>query len=213
MDKPIVSNVENQQALEEEHLSHMLSLFSRVGFKSVTMDDIARELGMSKKTLYTLIEDKTDLISKVIEYELRIGRQYMEGTTGEEMHPIDELMEVNRRIHSYRQRLNPSFFYDLKKYYPRMFRQWMEEKRKRMADLIVRNMDRGIQDGVYRHDMDTSMIARIYMLRSELLFEEEILSLDAPDMQKFLREVFLYHLHGICSSKGLHYLQKQNHTI
>ena len=194
-------------------LEKILSLYSRLGIRSITMDDISRELGMSKKTLYQLFSDKNELVSRVLELEMELNKDYMEEDRESDANSIDELIQVNQKIHSIVSSHNPAFYFDLKKYYPMDFRKWMNDRRERMYELLIKNMRRGKSEGLYRSDLDEEVIARLYMARMEMLYEHEITAEEATFSTHFIREIFLYHLHGICNPEGLQYLAKHKESI
>jgi AcrR family transcriptional regulator len=147
----------DKQADIEMILSSVLGLYSRYGIKSITMDDVSRELGISKKTLYQFIRDKADLIGRVLDYERRLTKQYMDQLADPDHNAIDELIEVNNRIHTSLTSHNPAFYYDLKKYYPDLFKGWMKQRRHGMYTLLISNIRRGKQEGFYREDMDEAI--------------------------------------------------------
>lgn len=200
----------DKQHHRTELLGNVLAMFSRYGIRSVTMDDISRELGVSKKTLYQHVADKNDLIDRVIELELVQKRSFMEELNGSTANAIDQLIQVNRQIHSTLSSHNPTFYYDLKKYYPEIFRKWMDARRKRMFELITSNMNKGKQEGLYRKNLNENVIARLYLARMEMLNDNEIILEEESDSVDFIREIFIYHLHGICNATGLKYLESQS---
>ena len=173
------------------------------------MDDIARQLGMSKKTIYQFVRDKADLIHRVIDLDMEASRNFMEGleTAGE--NAIEDLVTINEQMHRQRRHLSPTFYYDLRKYYPGLYRRWMSDKRDHLYRLIVENIRKGKTQGLYRRELIGEVIATLYVSRMERLERED--TLEVPDVvsDAFIREVFIYHLHGICNRKGLEYLEQK----
>ena len=197
----------------DDMLGNVLALFSRYGIRSVTMDDISRELGVSKKTLYQQVSDKNDLINRVIDHEMILRGETMDKLANTYTNAIDELIQVNGQIHSTMSSHNPTFYYDLRKYAPDVFKRWMEHRRRTMYDLIIQNMRKGKKEGLYRSDLDEHIIARLYMARMEMLSDNEIIKDQESVSLKFIREIFIYHLHGICNAEGLKYLALQKDRI
>ena len=139
---------------EEYHiLERLLSLFMRYGIRSITMDDIARELGVSKKTLYHDYKDKNDLINRVIDYDMGQSRSLLEELVRSDIDAIHEIILVNKSIHQVRSRYSPTFYYDLKRNYPETYRRWLNEKRRSMYDLIIGNLQKGKREGYYRREI------------------------------------------------------------
>lgn len=193
----------------ERILNSALSLYSKYGLKSVTMDDLCRELGISKKTLYQHVEDKNDLIIKVLEYEKDMQKGMMEKMSTTVLNAIDELIHVNRQIHANQSIHSPTFYFDLKKYHTQIYNEWLEYKRKRMYELIRKNLEKGIAEGYYREDLDIDIISRLHMARTEMLHSSDIIRDDEGTTAAFIDEVFRYHIHGICNEKGLEYFQQR----
>jgi AcrR family transcriptional regulator len=184
-------------------LDRILAMFMRYGIRSITMDDIARELGVSKKTLYHDFEDKNDLIERVINFDMMQSRKFLEEVYRTDMHAIQEIFLVNKRIHRDRSRYSPTFFYDLKRYFPSIYQKWLEDKRQNMFDLIVGNLQKGKQEGVYREEIHEQIIGKLYMARMEMLDSNEIIDGHQTLSADFMQEIFTYHLHGICNENGL----------
>jgi AcrR family transcriptional regulator len=184
-------------------LEKILSMFTRYGIRSITMDDIARELGISKKTLYHDFEDKNDLIKRVIDYDIIVNRKFLEEVHRANFNAIEELFFVNKRMHRDRDSYSPTFYYDLKKYYPETYMRWIDEKRQNMFDLIVGNLKKGKQEGVFREDIHEQSIGKLYMARMEMLNNHEISDVLQTITPEFIQEIFIYHLHGICNETGL----------
>jgi AcrR family transcriptional regulator len=175
----------------------------------MTMDDIARQLAISKKTIYQQVRDKSDLIRQVIELDIQMNRDFIAGLDSSGDNAIEDLVAINERMYRHRRHLSPTFYYDLKKYYPGLYRRWITEKRSHLYQIIVANIHKGKSEGLYRKELMGQVIAGLYVSRMERLeredsmLEPEIMSEDA------IREVFTYHLHGICNRKGLDYLEQQ----
>jgi len=184
-------------------LERILLMFTRYGIRSITMDDIARELGISKKTLYHDFEDKNDLIKRVIDFDIMQSRKFLEKVHRSDLDAIEEIFLVNGRIHQIHSRYNPSFYYDLKRYYPETYKRWLDEKRHNMFALIVGNLKKGKAEGIYREEIHEQSIGKLYMARMEMLKNHEILDGLLSLSSEFMQEIFTYHLHGICNESGL----------
>lgn len=184
-------------------LEKILAMFRRYGIRSITMDDIARELGISKKTLYHDFEDKNDMIKRVVDYDILVNRRFLEQLNRKDFNAIEELFYVNDRIHRDRSAYSPTFYFDLKKYYPEIYKRWLDEKRQNMFELIVGNLQKGKREGIFREDIHEHTIGKLYMARMEMLSNHEISDVLESISSEFMQEVFSYHLHGICNEIGL----------
>jgi AcrR family transcriptional regulator len=172
------------------------------------MDDIARELGVSKKTLYQDFADKNDLISKVINLDINQGREFLDEMKLRNLNAIEEVFVVNSRLHQDRSRYNPTFYFDLKRYNPETYRKWLSEKRKQMFGLMLSNLKKGKREGVYRSEIHEEIIVKLNMARIEMLDGNDIIDSMQALSPEFLQEIFFYHLHGICNEKGLKILNE-----
>ncbi len=189
----------------ENILNRTLALFSKYGIKNITMDDVSHELGISKKTLYKNITDKRDLIKQVIKYEIEVQKLSADRMKARNLNAIDELVHVNRHIHASQSIHQPVFYNDLKTYYPDIYEEWLEYRRNRMYELILRNLTKGIEEGLFREDLNPVMIAKMHMAQTESMHTSGIVEDKDLTSSSFIDEVFTYHMHGICNEEGLKY--------
>lgn len=173
------------------------------------MDDVARELGISKKTLYQHIKDKSDLVQKVIQAEFDEIFDLIQDTMSKGTNAIDELLEVSQIINQRIRSINPSFEYDLKKYYPKLFARFNENKRIKLYHSIKNNMEKGKDAGLYRDDLKVEIITKLHVLRIEAKLEDDFFSLPNFSREEIFKEFFIYHIRGICNDKGIKYFEKR----
>jgi TetR/AcrR family transcriptional regulator, cholesterol catabolism regulator len=188
-----------------EKVSH---LYQKYGIRSVTMDDVARELCISKKTLYQFIVDKEDLVEKVVNHYIDQQKMHFESIKAQRMNAIDVIMEISQHITLFLSNLNPSLTYDLRKYYPSAWKLLMEYKMDHIYNSAINNITRGISEGLYREDLNPEIIAAIYVSRIEYTMEQDLAKKTSFSPSEFFQEVFKYHIRGIASKKGLEYLEK-----
>lgn len=198
--------------MDEKHGNFLLrvyELYNRFGIKSVTMDDVARELGISKKTLYECIEDKSELVKHVMEMVFRYHSDNLAEITTRSLNAIEELFEVNRYMTQMVKDQNPTLVYDLQKYYPELHKSLMLEQRTRMHDAIYKNLVKGQTEGLYRKEMNVEMISRLHMTRMEYRYRNDSFQIDDIDSRAVMQEIFIYHLHGIANEKGIKVLNEK----
>jgi AcrR family transcriptional regulator len=176
------------------------------------MDDVARELGISKKTLYECIEDKSELVKHVMEMVYRYHGDKLNEITTRGLNAIEELFEVNRYMTQMVKEQNPTLGYDMQKYYPELHKFLMEEQRRRMHDAIRQNLTKGITEGLYRKEMNVDIISKLHMTRMEYRYRQDSFQLNSIDSQDVMREIFIYHLHGIANAKGIKILNEKLNT-
>jgi len=191
----------------EQIIPLVFKLYQRYGIKSVTMDDVSHHLGISKKTLYEFFNDKEDLVRQVQlwDYDRRLG--YFQEIEKKKLNAIEELFEVYQLIKKIFREFNPSVEYDIRKYYPSMYAQIKEIKRARLYEHSLKNLNKGIQEGLYRHDLNASVLARLHVFRVENILESELFPVEELTSINVFHEIFIYHLNGILSEAGREVLE------
>lgn len=186
----------------KEYIVRINTLFKKYGIKSVTMDDVSRELGISKKTLYAFFKDKSDLVEQVLKLEFEEKSCSIKESMLNKANALEELFEYYklqiRMLSS--QKLN--FIYDLKKYYPSLFEKFNIYKKELMFNMVKENLKRGKDEGLYRKDLNEDIITRLHIARIESLRSSELFSHEELISPLFFAEVFKYHVYAIASNKG-----------
>ncbi len=185
------------------------ALFKRYGIKSVSMDDIARELAMSKKTLYQHIKDKNELVEKVLINERDTRGVEFSDIFKKSQNAIDELIAVNSFVKKMLENSSLSFEFDLEKYYPQRYKQMMEYKEKNIFENITKNMQKGIAEGLYREDLKCEVIAGLYVSRISSSHFLEFIAKHESQLNLVHREIMIYHIRGIANAKGLEFLEQK----
>lgn len=184
-------------------------LYQKYGIKSITMDDVSRELGISKKTLYQHVTDKTDLVEKVIWLIATKHKDFFTELKKKNLNAIEELFEVNKYFTQLLNNYNPSMEYDLKKYYSEQYKNISEIRRKRMYESIVQNIKKGIKEGLFRKELDVEIITKLHIFRIENMYENEIFTTEELTSAKVFNEIFIYHLRGISNENGIKFLEEK----
>ncbi|MBK8806190.1 MAG: TetR/AcrR family transcriptional regulator [Bacteroidales bacterium] len=183
-----------------------MQLFKNLGIKSVSMDDIARELKISKKTLYIYFKNKTDLIANILLYINDSELEYFNSNYNLNIkNAIDELLYVSKWVGENFRNLKPAHIYDLKKYYSETFEAFWEIKQKRIFEFIKSNLKRGIEEGIYRAEMKIEIIAALYASNLENYNSFNNRYLGEYGFDDIFKISFENHLRIICNEKGLHY--------
>lgn len=183
-------------------LEHVGRLYHRYGIKSVTMDDVAKQLGISKKTIYDFFSDKEDLVKQVLAYEHDRRGLCLKVIHDMKLNAIEELFEVYKIISTMLSDYNPSMEYDIRKYYPKLFLDNRETSRKRMFESVYGNMDKGKKEGLYRKEINSEIIAKLHVFRTENLFDTDMFSQEELSSSIMFHEIFIYHIQGILSPDG-----------
>lgn len=190
-------------------LERVSQLYHKYGIKSVTMDDVSRELGISKKTIYMHFSDKEELVGNVIDFMIETRHNCMNEIYEKELNAIDELFEVARQVNQMLREHNPAMEYDLKKYYPAAYEKVKQVKRKVMYDSVMNNLQKGIRQGIYRSEMNPDVIAKMHVARVEGMIESDVFTEEEFTRMDYFREIMIYHLRGIANEKGIKILEKK----
>ena len=184
-------------------------LFCQFGFKSVTMDDIAKHLGMSKKTIYQHFSDKDELVTILIEEKLRNQHCAMDICASKAENAVEELFFAITNIHELLSSMNPKLFYDLQKYHPKAWLSFRAFKEQNLGKCIELNLERGIREGLYRSEIKTDILANMRLEQVDLLFSQNNkYTMNKYSLVQVMVEITEHFLYGICNLKGL---EKINH--
>jgi len=177
------------------------------------MDDIAREMGISKKTLYQQVEDKRDLVKKVVEVDLRKREKHFAIIKNRSLNAIEEVIEVNKLVNRMIKETNPVREFDLQKYYPEIYDLVNQRRRERMYRAMKENLQKGKKEGLYRKDMNEEIISTLYITRIESMFRKDLETVIEFTSSTFIYEVFVYHIRGIASEKGIKFFEKNIYRL
>ncbi len=191
-----------------EIINRVKEMYFRYGIKSVTMDDVARELSISKKTLYQHFSDKEKLVDEVVKVLLVEKTGIVDKLISEcpdaisEMVTIHQFMDKMSREHSY------AMDNDLRKYYPVTFNQIVTNKRSHMYKVAIENIQRGQKEGFYRAEVNGEIIAKTVLVRFESSFDSCIFTFEEMLTKEFFNEILNYHVRGIATPKGIKRLEE-----
>lgn len=192
----------------QEIIEKVTELYLRFGIKSVTMDDIVREVGISKKTLYQFFKDKSELVLSVIDYDSKKKMQEHEAALEGTSNAIEKMMAFYNFQMNMVKEYNPSMIYDLRKYYPEMHRKFVEKKREIIYENVLKNLKQGKAEGFYRKELNQEVIAILNLIRVEAIANSESYKPEELLTNEFLKEMFTYHMYGIVSDNGREILEQ-----
>ena len=190
----------SEKKLEIVH--KVCELYRQYGIRSVTMDDVVQELGISKKTLYQHFKDKTDLVLAVMEYDFNKKNKEYKECFNDQMNAVEELINYSLIQLKIIVDHKPTLIYDLKKYYPSVFNHFNKLKREHLYNGLMRNLKRGKDEGLYRNDLNIEMIARLNLMRVESMVNTKMFKQEEIMSRDFFKEILKYHAYGIVSEEG-----------
>ena len=186
-----------------------LNLFMHEGVKTVNMDDISSFMGISKKTLYQYVNNKADLVEKAFRlYQSRI-LGVISNIQEKNENAIDELFKIDEKLCLMLKNRPPRLINNLKKYYPNVWEILDEIKKKHLFTCITENMDRGKEQGLYRNEANSNIIAKLMMNTVDAIVDDATFPLTQYDFKSLLKENRIYHIRGIATDKGIKYLEQK----
>jgi len=187
---------------QEKWLQRVAELFLRYGIKALTMDDVARELGISKKTLYQFVESKDDLVNKVMEIHLTVECSRAEEISNASADALDEMLLVIRENLGDMQRMKSNIVFELQKYHREAWEKIQAYQRGFLYDVVRNNLNRGVAEGLYRADFDVDIVSKLHLAQTFAIFDEAWFPKPPYNSVTLFREAIMHYLHGVLSEKG-----------
>ncbi len=211
-----VLSLPRQMEKKKQHIiSESILLFLKFGVKSLTMEDIARKLGISKKTLYTHVKDKEDLLLQAVILFGKFEDKQLNEICSRGLNAIDESLEIKKWVLDMIQNIHPSVAYDIEKFHPAVSKRMKVLRHENVYRSIFQNIVKGQKEGLYRADIHADILAKLYIGRMESIFDQELFPSSAYNVSDVYMEWFIYHIHGMATEKGLQLLEnnfKNNKT-
>ena len=190
-------------------LGKVRELYMKYGIKSITMDEVAMEIGISKKTLYQYVIDKDDLVGKIIDNEIIMRQEEICKCFRIGFNAIEELFEISIFMNKIIRDQNPATEHDLKKYYPHHYQKIVKTRREGVYEYILLNLKKGKKEGLYRGEMNNEIIAKLYLSRSESIHLNDLFTVEEYTSLELFVELLTYHIRGIATEKGIAVLEKK----
>lgn len=166
------------------------------------MDDIAKELGISKKTIYQHFNDKDAIVKEVVEQELACEKLDIDRLGAEASDPIEEVLRTSDYIQASFSTISPVLLHDLKKYHPKAWNLFQKHKHEHIIQGVIDNLQRGIEKGYYRHNINVDVLARMRVEQIEMGFDPAIFPPQKFSMIDVHVQLIHHFLRGILTDKG-----------
>ncbi|HRN57732.1 MAG TPA: TetR/AcrR family transcriptional regulator, partial [Agriterribacter sp.] len=183
-------------------------LFLRYGIRSISMDEIASQLGISKKTIYQFYADKDALVNSAIDivisgnvHECCIYREKSEN-------PVHEILVAMEIVQEMLATMNPTIMYDLQKYHPAAFKKITDHKNEFLYELIKENLEQGIAAQLYRPEINTEIMSRFRLAAVFMMFSPDFYPPGKDNLGAIIEEITIHFIYGIATAKGQKLLQK-----
>ncbi|WP_025741328.1 TetR/AcrR family transcriptional regulator [Aquimarina pacifica] len=194
--------------MKEKIIERANELFLNLGFKSVTMDDLASEMGISKKTIYAHFQNKTKLVEATTDYLFCTICDGIDTILEEKKEPIEELYAIKAFLIEHLKDEKTSPQYQLQKYYPKIHDILKKKQFEVMQECVIENLQRGIEKGVFRTGIDVEITSRLYFIGMMGIKDQDMFPVQRYPMSKLMADYLEYHVRGIATEKGLHILNK-----
>lgn len=193
---------------KERIINGVEELFFKFGIKRVTMDDVAKHLGMSKKTLYQFFKDKDELVHKMMQHKLKCDQIDFNSIHEKSKDVIDEVFGYMRHMTLMFSKMNPVVFYELQKYYPQVWKMFKDFKAKFILQQVEDSIERGKKEGLVRKDVNNKILSILRIEEIEMGMRPDVFpasDFSIVEVQLAMTEHFLY---GICTLKGFKLIEK-----
>ena len=188
-------------------------IFMKYGIRSVSMDDISRELGMSKKTLYQHFLNKSDLVKQVLLFNQEDFERKISNILNENHNAVDDLLYISLIINSHMEEVNQAFTFDLQKYYPDLYREFLDKKRNFASHYLTNNILKGIRENLYRSDLNVELLAKLYVQKIEDLHDPQFYDREKISFGEVFQVMFENHIRGIANENGIKYFEDRKKTL
>ncbi|MEP7277724.1 MAG: TetR/AcrR family transcriptional regulator [Bacteroidota bacterium] len=194
----IMGEIDNKERIKQ----HAGDLFMKYGVRSVSMDDIANQLGMSKKTIYQYYADKDELVDAVIANEINHNEACCQTDINDSENAVHELFLAMDMVLEMFRSMNASVLYDLEKYHPAAFQKFLKHKNDYLYNVIRNNLVRGIREGLYRDDINIDIISRFRVEIVMIPFNPNFQAKVKHNLAEIEAEIILHYLFGLVNLKG-----------
>lgn len=192
---------------KERILETSEELFFRFGIRSVTMDDIAKALGISKKTIYIHFKDKDEIVEGVAEQALQRDKCESEKIHDRAKDPIDEIIQSTQLMRDMVANIHPALLFDLQKYHPKAWKRYTGHK-EGFVKIVLRNITEGQQQGLYREDINPDILARFRVESIDSAFNTDIFPTKQFSLVDVQIQLIDHFLRGILTATGLKLYEK-----
>lgn len=188
--------------MQDRILNKARELMFQTGVKHVTMDDLANQLGISKKTIYQYFKDKDALVSSVVEFELANHALLCNQSTQAADNAVHEIFLLMSVIQEMFNRMNPLALFEIEKYYPLAFEKIKNHKDDYIFSMIRANLEKGITEGLYRKDVDVTILSKYRLETSLIPFNVHVFHPSKFDMLKVNLQIIEHFVYGVATLEG-----------
>jgi TetR/AcrR family transcriptional regulator, cholesterol catabolism regulator len=194
--------------MKERILEKATDLFMRYGIRSITMDEIAGQLGISKKTIYQFFTDKDEIVEAVVDQEIQKNEGECRRFRGSSENAVQEIFIAVEEMEEMLKAMNPLIMYDLEKHHPKSFRKFRDHKYQFMYRMVKENLERGTKEELYRLDMDVDIVAKNRIESAFMAFNQDVFPVNKYRISEVCYELASLFMNGITTVKGRKLIEK-----
>jgi len=191
-------------------LQRSMDMFQRYGLRAMTMDDVCRELAMSKKTLYQYFTNKADLVDQAVPFVFSSHQQNMERIGAEHENAIDRMINRYTFLMRMMESHGPNMMFPLKKYYPKTYEWLFAQRQKTMTEALVQTLKDGQAQRLFRDDLDPELVARIHFTSMVGLADADLHTDSLAERRTLIWTAISLFIRSISTAQGLHYFNEKN---
>lgn len=191
-----------------EILERATQVYMKYGIKSVTMDDLARELTISKKTIYKYFSDKPELVKAMIDMKMEMDQAICANSAQQSENAILEMLDISKFVIENIGSINPTVFYDLQKFYPEAWKVIEEHKWGFVLNMITVNIKRGIKEGLYRENLNPKIIGKQYVVATDMITNSNVFPWPEFKFEELFKEIMRFQLNGLVNDQGRKFLKE-----
>lgn len=203
-----VSIVLPRMDVKERILGKAADLFLRYGIRSITMDEIAAQLGISKKTIYQFFTDKDDMVSAVIDREIHENEVDCVQFRNEAENAVHQIFLAQESVEEMLKYTNPLMVYDLEKHHPRAFKRLKEFKYQFLYQVLMDNLQWGLDEGIYRADLERDIVVKARIEAAFLVFNPDVFPHSRYKVVEVANELAILFLYGVVNDEGKKLIEK-----
>lgn len=188
--------------MEDNIIQGASELFHKYGIRSVSMDDIARNLAISKKTIYQYYKDKNEIVMLSLKLHMDKNKLEYNNIFKEGENAIQELANVSTCMRKDFKDMNPSLLFDMQKYHPQAWKMWVDFKNEYLKNKLIENLNKGIKEGFYRQNINAEVLAMLRVEQVQLAFDDNVFPKDKFNFKELQMMLFDHFVHGIVTAKG-----------
>ncbi|MEO8720761.1 MAG: TetR/AcrR family transcriptional regulator [Ginsengibacter sp.] len=183
-------------------------LYRRYGIKSVTMDEIATQIGVSKKTIYQCFSDKNELVDAVVDGMLEFNKICCITSRNKALNAIQEVFLGMESLQDMLDNMNPSILFDIERGHPQTYKKFVEFKYNFLFEIMKKNIERGKQEGLYRLEINSELISKVRIETIMMAFNENIFPKNQYPLLYIQQELLQYFLYAVVTPKGYKLINK-----